>query len=490
MNGVLFNQDSTQIFIETPRGEIEPETLDRLVDGLADCGVTALLANSQAQRTNYDSKVWEHFWDGYDPAAGDDQPFFRPLPTESAAVMAHWVHNMWLLRQQGCDPIERMLARCRQRGVGAWVSLRMNDLHDVDIPESPMLNSFWRQHPEFRRAPYRFESWPDRALDYGRPEVRDYYFALLRESLERWDMDGLELDFMRFPYHFRVGHEEAGGEALAAWLGEIRRLLREWEQRRGHGLQLGVRVPSRPPTARALGLDAVSWARAGLVDLVVPTPFWATCEFDLPMEYWRDLLSDCPVTLAAGLEVSFQAHPGAPRRQSTPETARGAAISALARGADAIYLFNHFAHLDADWPPGAYRRFLREAGSREKLRGQDRRHVLTYPDVVAPGEPQAAALPAAVASGRTAAFRLHLGPGPGEAATQVILELAEDGAELEIRLNGDLCAPAGAESPRRQVFTAPRGSAHAGYNVIEATGGSAPLTIVGVEIAIVAANRR
>ena len=41
-------------------------------------------------------------------------------------------------------------------------------------------------------------------------EVRDYYKALIVESLDRYDIDGLELDFMREPYLFSAGKETEG----------------------------------------------------------------------------------------------------------------------------------------------------------------------------------------------------------------------------------------------------------------------------------------
>ena len=61
-------------------------------------------------------------------------------------------------------------------------------------------------------------------------------------------------------------------------------------ERLGHPVKLGVRVPSRPETARMLGMDGVAWAKEGLVDVVAPSPFWATCEFDIPMQEWGRLL--------------------------------------------------------------------------------------------------------------------------------------------------------------------------------------------------------
>ncbi len=77
------------------------------------------------------------------------------------------------------------------------------------------------------------------------------------ETLDRYDIDGLELDFMREPYLFSAGKEAEGAPILTAWLREIRKLVDDAAAKRGHPIRLGVRVPSRPEVASAMGLDAL-----------------------------------------------------------------------------------------------------------------------------------------------------------------------------------------------------------------------------------------
>ncbi len=486
MTGVIFNQDCTQTYYQTPPEEMKPEVFDKLVDSLAAAGITAFLVNSASQKTIYASKVWETFWDGFDPDGPDDQPFLAPLPPERRPAYRTMFANMLSLYQQGCDPVERQIARCRHNGIAPWVSLRMNDLHDCDIPGSPLLSRFYKDHPHWRRVPYRTASWMDRALDYSRAEVRAHYMKLIRETVARWDLDGIELDFMRFPHHFRVGHEREGGELLTAWLARVRGHLDRWEQRRGHAIRLGVRVPSHPDTARNLGLDAVEWARRGLVDLVVVTPFWATAEFDMPVDLWRDLLADFDVSLAAGLEVRIQPYPGGPVVMSTPQMARAMAASAFDRGADAIYLFNYF---EGHWPEPTYTQTLRELASPEALRGKERLHLITYRDTRAPGEPEANQLPATVSPGGWKAFRVDTGPKPQSGTVVVTLTFGGNGqpdeSSLKVRVNGDLCEEATSESATRLAVNVPLPVMQRGATVVEVNNvGGADVEIAGVEVAI------
>ena len=113
--------------------------------------------------------------------------------------------------------------------------------------------------------------------------------AFVRELVSRYDMDGLELDWMRLGQHFKPGSEAEGCEILTEFVTDVRRLLDERQRELGHPIRLGVRVPSRPDTARGLGMDAVTWARQGLIDVLVPAPF-LFIEFDIPIELWKQLL--------------------------------------------------------------------------------------------------------------------------------------------------------------------------------------------------------
>ena len=56
---------------------------------------------------------------------------------------------------------------------------------------------FWKAHPEYWRVPGSVHAYADRALDYAIPAVRENHLRLIAELLDRYDIDGLELDWMR-----------------------------------------------------------------------------------------------------------------------------------------------------------------------------------------------------------------------------------------------------------------------------------------------------
>lgn len=472
MRGPLFNQDCTDFFYSHSADQMSAETIDAWVDGLAEAGVGVLISNVNAMRTNYASDVWESFWHGYDPAADNDQPVLRY--SDNPAELRRWLDSAMRLASLGINFHVRAFARCKGHGIGCWASIRMNDLHDCHLEDSPLLSTFYKQQrAEGKvRVPYRFTSWPDRALDWARAEVRDHYLNLVREVLTFDGIEGLELDWMRFPYHFRVGHELEGGEILEDWIAQVRQLCNETAARVGHPIRLGCRVPSTPETARRLGLDGVAWARAGLIDLLVVTPFWATCEFNMPIRTWRRLLDNTQCALAGGLEVRYQPFPGGPEGMVTPELARGAATAVLSAGADFVYLFNYFAdmHLGSHWTRDEYNETLRAMSSLAELERLPRRHAVTFRDTRAPGEPADDPLPAA---GDICQFRLQTGPKPAGRTVEVLIELAPvaEGATPApvVRVNGAECP-----SPRREgatvfIYPVPEDALTDEETVLEAT---------------------
>lgn len=442
---LCLNEDNSHWFFTRAGKELSEESVASFVDQYAGTQVQELILSANSQRTSFDSKVWDPIWKGYDPDGSDEQPLFKSTAPESRPVARKWVHTAWSLAERKIDPYRLWMERARRHKLSTWISMRMNDLHNVDDPDSYMHSTFWRAHPEFRRVPWRTTDWRDRAFDYAHGEVREYHFRLIEEYCERYDFDGLELDWMRFGFHFRPGHEIEDGALLTGFVQRARRLLDEWEKRRAHRILLGARVPSRPQTAMSLGLDGALWAREGLIQMLVVTPFWASIETDIPLELWRRLAGD-KVTLAAGLELLLRPyHAYRPLQFNSIETVRGAAAAMLQRGADRVYLFNYMDSQTQMSGPENYPSLLRECGRLETLAGKHRRHVVTYADTWAPGEAAGSQLPRTLAAGEWASFRLHLGPRMTRSLVRLELEDCEIG---ELRLNGEICPPStGGETP-------------------------------------------
>ncbi|MCF7760421.1 MAG: hypothetical protein K9M98_07955 [Cephaloticoccus sp.] len=503
LRGPIFNQDSTEFFFTHGPDEVSAAAVDAYIDQLAAAGIGTFISCLNAMKANFASKVWETDWHGYDPKGPDDQPVLHQLPAAAIPGTRKRLDSAKHLAESGVDFHSRALARCRHHGIGAWVSVRMNDVHDCVAVESPLLSTFFKAQREAKqlRAPHRQSDWwADHGLDWERADVQEHYFKFVQEQLATRDIDGLELDWMRFVFHFRPGRELAGGQAITAWMQRVRAECDQAEQRLGHPVKLGVRVPSRPETARRCGLDGVAWARAGLIDLLVPTPFWATTDFDMPLCEWRRLVDGTRVHLAGGLEIRYQPVPNGPAGMMTPELAAGAAMNVLHGGADSVYLFNYFPSghsLAKDWGWANINAGFRAMQDAAKLQAVPRTHAVTFHDVRAPGEAADNALPGVDTKldfqwPPGCAFRVQTGPKPGaDRRAELLLEFERAPAardEIQVFLNSQRVTADSPTPERIMRFLVPAATISDEAQVVELVAGpDVKFRVLRVEVSFAAA---
>ncbi len=488
--GLILNEDDSHFFGSRAADDMTLSGLQAFVDQYANSAVPQLVLCPNAMKASYRSHARDAIWE-----MGPGQ---KP-PVEEFAKK--WVANARLLDQRGLDPYAVWIARCRQKRISPWLSMRMNDVHNADDLDNYIHSSFWREHPQYWRVPGG-KGWTDRALDFVIPAVREHAMAFLRELLERYDPDGIELDWMRFGYHFHPGKEAEGTALLNQFMRQARQLARTWSKRRGHPIQLSARVPTLPDAARGLGMDGVTWAREGSVDMLIPTPFWATTDFDIPVESWREQLGFAgqKVLLAPGAEILLRAYPAATPIEEDLTSTRGFAAACLHRGADRIYLFNYMDPAPMAGGPAGYRTLLREGLNLETVLRRPRRHVVTYRDTVAPGMSAGVVLP--IKGFQGGKLRLYIGPAPKRAPALIVAGLAKSeeiaGSKFEVTINGapcvsetdlnDLSLLAGVA--RAVQHRCPASSVHEGYNdiFIRQMPGAPEQQIVWLELRIAAAE--
>lgn len=234
---------------------------------------------------------------------------------------------------RGRDPFGYFLQRLRTTGKEIFVTVRMNDVHEPTAPDEWNLPRVRRAHPDAivdAAAVARGDTdWRNWALDYARPEVRDFMLAIVRELLERYEFDGVQLDWMRFPRHLSGTPEEVWAKRhhLTAFVADVRTLCRAKNRR------LWVRVPTSLAGCRWLGTDIVAWTERGLVDAVTMANFLNT-DFAMPIAEARAALGAKAVPIYAGFDLEHGA------QRHSPESLRAAATGLYASGADGLNIFN------------------------------------------------------------------------------------------------------------------------------------------------------
>jgi len=255
----------------------------------------------------------------------------------------------------GGDWVKVLVERCRALGMAPFVSFRMNDCHMMEYAGEPHVRSSWAdrfytEHPEYWIDPDQKKKYPPgyshfRGLNWAEPAVRQYKLGLLTELCEQYDLDGLELDFLRDSTMFRKDFPmEERAEIIMQFAGDIRKLL-DRTAKAGRRRWLCVRVPVELKRWPETGLDARRLAAAG-VDM-----FNCSCWYFTGMIHdiakIRELVPDKAIyyemTHSAGSvwflgEKSGYGTAGHPRTWD-PQFYTAANL-ACARGADGISLFN------------------------------------------------------------------------------------------------------------------------------------------------------
>ena len=208
---------------------------------------------------NHETDVGERFGEGRDDLEGPD------------AVRKA---NRERLIEEAGGPLTEITRQFHEAGMGLLASVRMNS-HYVAEYASPGFGEFRRRHadcligrPDEHIPAPSVEHAIRRGVDYKFPVVREHMEAVVCELFERFDVDGVELDYMRHPAFFRVEEGLACGYLMTDFLGRIRRRLDAECSRRGRRVELLVRVPPTLADSRRLGLDVERWIGDGLVDAV------------------------------------------------------------------------------------------------------------------------------------------------------------------------------------------------------------------------------
>lgn len=355
---LVFNEDDSHFFGRPPEKMTEAGLLEYLDEVIGPGAVTHFFMCPNAMRANFDSKAFEPIWKAM------EEPGRKP----------GWGRKVKMLHDRGIDPYAVWVKGCRDRGVSPWISMRMNDVHNVHDSSFCSLSTFWLEHPEFRREPNATVKnggqWTSWALDYSHPEVRAYSLGFVKELLERYDVDGIECDWMRFPEHLPPGRARDCSPCLDEFMRDVRREANLAAKRRGHPILVGARVDSDPRAALARGTDAFQWAREGSVDWVVPCNFFATVDFELPYAEWRSRMDEISpqVRIVPGADSGLLLPgKGWKRRLLTRDEYYGWADRLQKQGANGFYLFNLFQHSETG---EVWRSILKDGLSQEIIKNR------------------------------------------------------------------------------------------------------------------------
>jgi hypothetical protein len=487
---IIYNQDSTNLFAIT-REPIAPRHVDRMVDEVAAGGADVMLINPNAQRVNYPSRVWQTFWDGYVPGKRD---FFGPVPDAEVSAREAWVVQMKNLADQGCDYLTRALARCRQRGIVPGVSVRMNDMHDAPTPGTHLFSRFYMEHLDLRLDNGPACGWGARGLDYTHAAVRAHYLALIREVVTEYDVEVLELDFLRFHCYFPRQHFAENAGIMTEFLREVRSTLAGT----GRQVALMARVPATPAAAYELGFDVAAWAREGLVTGISAGAFLNT-QWAIAVDEFKALVGR-DIAVFACTDYTADRRPELPVRAmpTDPLLLRGFAAGHLATGADGVELFNFFCAREQCWekqPLEPAFATLRDMRSLAALRAVPKSYTVTAGWAVGQTDGPTQ-VPVTAEPGQPRLFQMLLAAEPDSVCVEAVVVFTGGGAtqtdQLWLQVNHVPAGPAqsvrtvpgNTKGVRQAVFAVPVDALRDGRNTLVLRNEGEALTVISLDIQV------
>ncbi len=441
VQGIIMNFDADH-FLTNIGTKAELEEYAR---GYAGSHVTDFMLCVNNTCATYPSKVWTSLTDKYDQKIENG---IAVDYSEDAAIKGAYTH--FITKKQ--DYFKIFCQTFKEVGINPWISFRMNDSHDITEKTSKLLSDFFHENPQIRRVHHKdAASTSDKyywnSKDYTHELVREHMLALINEALGRYDCYGIELDWQRDIYLWHHGGEYNGLDILTEFMREVERVVAVYENKYKHEIKICVRVASDIETNYACGLDVLTWASEGIIDLVIPTSRWATLDITVPVGLWTSVMHPYGVEVAPCIEARMNVKGSEVTTTGHQLTVyNGAAAAFLSQGADKVAMYNfyisgvstriqdkHKVTTDDEEVGGTWRHWviISTIGSYDKLMTKDRRVILTYNDIHQIWEDTKSQLPQSCAVGESVVVHIPIGDvAPG---SKVTLKIGVSAANISKR---------------------------------------------------------
>jgi hypothetical protein len=295
------------------------------------------------------------------------QPGFTWVPMWQSKILPPAQHWKWLQKNysantsdsfleylvDGGDIVSDFTERCRQKSLTPFISLRMNDGHHLDRAWTDDIKcgqisvcEFYHNHPGYcLELEADLASWRDRVQNWAIPEVREYKFNLIKELCENYDIDGVELDFMRLPRLFRSYEttSEQRKEIICGFVARVRKLLDETAPD-GQHRWLCLKIPANYAMLDSIGINIEKLTDIGVDMLNLSYGFYTAQNGDLALfrEQAKNVALYVEMTHCAAIGRGLEKADGDNNEiiKTTNEQFYTTAASAYNAGLEGVSLFN------------------------------------------------------------------------------------------------------------------------------------------------------
>ena len=249
----------------------------------------------------------------------------------------------FLIKNYG-GPMEVITDLCKKANIKFYPSVRMNEHYDIDI-DDPSFSKFRKNNPEYLigwneiNAEPSMEWGVSTGLNYAINHVRNYMSSIILELAERWDIDGIELDFMRHPTFFKISESNSNHYLMTDMITGIRNRMNQIGKERNKHLDLIVRVPPTLSDCKRIGLNINTWVTDKLIDVVVAGG--GMIPFEMPIQEFCNLTKGTETSVYGCLEAL---HP----HGTDTNILNAISCRYYQAGVDGIYLFNFYS-MSKEW---------------------------------------------------------------------------------------------------------------------------------------------
>ena len=292
---------------------------------------------------DYETQIGEIFGEGQE-VANAEKMFQVTTVGELTTDYKHIIKNFNGLKKLYGGPLSGITSEFKNSNIDVFASMRMNSHYAIPFM-SPGYGKFRRSRPDLLIGqPDEFIPSPSvryairTGVDYKYPEVREHYFRIIEELATKFQLSGIELDYMRHPAFFRPEEARSNAYLMTDFIERIRCLLNNISTVNGNEIQLLVRVPPTLYDSLRIGLDVETWIKEELVDLVAAGGGFMP--FEMPIKEFVEAAkySKCKIY------GSFEAL----RWALDEEVLYALAMRYWDAGVDGLYFFNYF-NTPAQW---------------------------------------------------------------------------------------------------------------------------------------------
>ena len=300
----------------------------------------------------------------------------------------------------GTDQVRENIRYAREIGMPLFPSLKMQDTARQGAERCGWLKWKYGKDVCFGGDDGDRNTW---AYDFTNRLVQENKLAMVREMLEDYEADGIELDFMFYPVYFRPGEVDTNVATMNDYVNEIRGLANEIGQAQGREIPIAARVAHRRDDNLKLGLDVETWLEEGSIDLVIGQVSEFLLDTGLPDVDWlADKANQCGA--AAYIRSPRYVYD---ERSVNPdiEVYRALLQNLHLKGFAGLY----FGYLG--WPFDDYEyKMLRELANPQSMHRRNKRYILQPKELpTGPNEtPQPRELPMPIIAGETTSVSIDV----------------------------------------------------------------------------------